>query len=122
MLEWQLICALVAGWVMMVVRLAGVALIVAGEPGPHNDIGPLLTESIACGALMNRFQNRHLYAPIILLFIWGVGFWNAWSGADAPPVLYTLASLAIGAGLCLGIYALIRLRILAGPIVEPPVT
>ena len=119
-LEWQLICGLVAGWLMMALKVYGVALLVAGIAGPHRDFGPLLTESIACGALMNRFQRRHLYAPIILLCIWGVSYWTAWSGPEAPPLLYSLGSLAIGVGLCLGVHALLRLRSLAEPMAEPP--
>ena len=120
-LEWQLICGLTAGWVMMVLKVYGVVLLLAGIAGPHVEAGPLLTESLACGALMNRFQRRHLYAPIILLGIWAVGYWTAWSGEEAPPLLYSLGSLAIGAGLGSGIYALVRLRTLA-PLVEPPAT
>ena len=120
-LEWQLIAGLIAGWVMMIMKVFGVALLVAGIAGPHADVGPLLTDSIACGALMNRFQRRHLYAPIILLGIWAVGYWTAWSGAEAPPLLYSLGSLAIGVGLCVGIYALVRLRSHA-PLFEPPAT
>jgi hypothetical protein len=120
-LEWQLICGLIAGWVMMVMKVFGVALLMAGSAGPHSDVGPLLAESIACGALMNRFQLRHLYAPIILLGLWAVGYSNAWSGSDAPPVLYSLGSLAIGVGLAIGIYALVQLRSQAPPF-EPPAT
>ena len=55
-LEWQLIVGLIAGWVMMIMKVFGVALLAAGIAGPHTDVGPLLTESIACGALMNRFS------------------------------------------------------------------
>ena len=46
-LEWQLICGLIAGWVMMVMKVFGVALLMAGSAGPHSDVGPLLAESIA---------------------------------------------------------------------------
>jgi hypothetical protein len=120
-LEWQLILGLIAGWIMMILKVFGVALLVAGMAGPHADFGPLLTESIACGALMNRFQRRHLYAPIILLGIWAVGYWTAWSGAEAPPLFYSLGSLAIGVGLCVGINALVRLRSHA-PLFDPPAT
>jgi hypothetical protein len=118
-LEWQLICGLIAGWVMMVMKVFGVALLMAGIAGPHAEVGPLLAESIACGALMNRFQRRHLYAPIVLLALWAVGYWNAWSRATAPPILYSFGSLAIGVGLCVGIHALVRLRSHALPL-EPP--
>ena len=118
-LEWRLIVGLVAGWVMMIMKVFGVALLLAGIAGADANFGPLLTESIACGALMNRFQRRRLFAPILLLGIWAVGYWTAWRGEGAPPLLYSLGSLAIGVGLCVGIDALVRLRSHT-LLIEPP--
>jgi hypothetical protein len=121
-LEWQLICALVGGWVMVAVRVVGVALLLAGADKTETGLGALLAESVACGALMTRFQKRQIFAPVLLLGIWAMGFWSGWQGEDAPPVLFTLGSLAIGIALSWGIYVLIRLHTLGRADIEPPAT
>lgn len=115
--EWQLIWALIAGWCMVATRIAAlVYLLVDG----HRDVGTLLAESVACAALMTRFQQRQLFAPLVLLGIWAVGFFNMWQGEDAPAFVLSVASLSVGAGLCLGIFALTRLRAMGRVTIEPP--
>jgi len=101
--DWQITLGGVAAIGLVAWRLLSMCMLALREPRHYGLALAAFGEAAVCGLLAWRLHRGSVMAAALLLLIWFAGFAYAWYSSESILPPFFLISLAIAAGLVLGL-------------------